>query len=75
MKNGLESITESVKSASGSLPAEIHQSLGTSINTNNDAVLQGYTNATEFLNNHLEEFKNELTSFVQSASAGARGEN
>ena len=75
LKNGLESITESVKGASGSLPAEIHQSLGTSINTNNDAVLQGYTNATEFLNNHLEEFKNELTSFVQSASAGARGEN
>lgn len=75
LRNGLESITGSVQDASGSLPQEVHEALGTSVSTNNDAVLQGYTNATEFLNNNLQEFKNDLMNFVQSASAGARGGN
>ena len=75
LQNGLEIITDDVASASGSLPAEVHQALGTSVRTNNDDVLAGYSRATEFLNTNLETFKADLTKFVEEASAGARGGN
>ena len=73
LKNGLETITNDVRGANGSLPAEVHNNLGTTINTNNDDILESYSNASEFLTQQLESFKKELTNFVQSAADGARG--
>lgn len=73
LRDGLLSITDSVASAAGSLPQQVHVTLQNTINTTNDQIAEGYNNATTFLTEQVDFFKEELMNFVENASAAASG--
>ena len=73
LRDGLLSITDSVASAAGSLPQQVHVTLQNTINTTNDQIAEGYNNAITFLTEQVDFFKEELMNFVENASAAASG--
>lgn len=73
LQEGLSNITDDVQGANDSLPAEVHNALGSTISTNNDAVLNGYRNFMNYLNENIETFTSQLQNAINDMAAGARG--
>ena len=73
LRQALESITDSVATAYSALPAEIHANLTSTIRTNNSAIIDVYNQASQYLQTHLEDFKQQLQGAITSLADGARG--
>lgn len=73
LRNGLSNVTDDVVGANDSLPAEVHEALGTTISTNNDEVLNGYDRMTQYMNQNIEEFTSQLQNAINDMASSARG--
>ncbi len=73
LRNGLNDITDDVQGADSSLPAEVHQSLGATIATNNDDVLTGYDRISQYMTQNVEEFTSQLQNAINDMASAAKG--
>lgn len=74
LRNGLSSITSDVNDAKSSLPNSVAAAFSNTITTNNDSVLNGYDQLTQYLTTNVEEFRTQLQNAIDEMTSAASGQ-